>query len=178
MILRYATVVLAAAILATVAALSISAVAPTKAEAKMSTVATCDGATIELRLIERRVFHLHNWARENYGLAPLCVDPALTAAARAHSADMIERDYFAHVSVGARLTSYGYDWSTYGENIAGGYGYPTYPVNIFDMWMASSGHHANIMNGSFQEVGVGAVTGEYNGIANYTMYTVDFGTPR
>ena len=43
------------------------------------------------------------------------------------------------------------------------------------MWMTSPGHHANIMNGTFQEIGVGTATGEYNGIANYTMYTVDFG---
>ena len=46
-----------------------------------------------------------------------------------------------------------------------------------DMWMASPGHHANIMNPYFQEVGVGKAIGEYNGIANYTLYTVDFAAP-
>ncbi len=45
------------------------------------------------------------------------------------------------------------------------------------MWMASPGHHANIMNGNFQEIGIGTATGEYNGMANYTMYTVDLAVP-
>jgi uncharacterized protein YkwD len=178
MVLRYATVVLAAAFLATVAALSISAVEPTKADVMTTTVVTCDGATIELRFIEKKVVDLHNEARMAYGLPPLCIDPTLTEAARAHSADMIARNYFGHGAVGARLSSFGYPWIAYGENIAGGSGSFAAPVNIFDMWMGSPGHHANIMNGNFEEVGVGAVTGEYNGFALYTMYTADFGTTR
>jgi uncharacterized protein YkwD len=125
-----------------------------------------------------RIFRLQNQARLNSGLERLCVDPILTEAARGHSADMIARNYFGHGSVGARLTSYGYNWITYGENIAGGYGgYYASADGAMDQWMASPGHYANIMSSNFQEVGVGMATGEYNGIANYTLYTVDFGLP-
>ena len=46
-----------------------------------------------------------------------------------------------------------------------------------EMWMASPWHYANVMNPNFQEVGVGKAIGEYNGIANYTLYTVDFAAP-
>ena len=44
------------------------------------------------------------------------------------------------------------------------------------MWMGSAGHHANIVNRSFEELGIGMAVCENSGIANYTMYTVDFGT--
>ena len=176
---RCVTVVLAAMVLAAMTAVAVSAIKPERADAVPTEMRrTCDGGTIALEPAENRIVHLQNQARRSYGLAPLCVDPTLTEAARAHSADMIARNYFGHGPVGARLTSYGYNWYTYGENIAGGYGYSySSPDHAFNMWMASPPHHANIMSGYFQEVGVGMATGEYNGIANYTMYTVDFATP-
>jgi uncharacterized protein YkwD len=179
MVLRYATVVLAAAFLAIVVALSVTAIKPERADAVPTiTRMTCDGGTIALDEDENLIVHLQNQARRNAGLEPLCVDPTLTEAARGHSADMIARNYFGHGLVGARLTSYGYHWLTYGENIAGGYGaYYSSGAYAMDMWMASLGHHANIMNPYFQEVGVGKAIGEYNGIANYTLYTVDFAAP-
>jgi uncharacterized protein YkwD len=178
---RCTTVVLAAMALAVMAAVALSAVEPKEAGAAVDTetVRACDEGSIALEPNERRALALHNQARRSYGLIPLCVDPVLTAAARVHSDRMIQLDLFAHGDVGARLTRHGYEWLTYGENIAGGYGYyASSPDNIFDMWMASPGHHANIVNGSFEEVGIGTATGEYNGITGYTMYTADFGTQR
>jgi uncharacterized protein YkwD len=179
MVLRYATVVLVAALLAIVVALSVTAIKPERADAVPTiTRTTCDGETIALDADENRIVHLQNQARRSYGLEPLCVDSTLTAAARGHSADMIARNYFGHGLVGARLTSYGYNWLTYGENIAGGYGvYYSSGDRAMEMWMASPGHHANIMNPNLQEVGVGKAIGEYNGMANYTLYTVDFAAP-
>jgi uncharacterized protein YkwD len=176
---RRVTVVLVAVAMAVVAAVCISAFEPEKADAVPSTtVRTCDGGSIMLNENEWVVLRLQNHVRRIYGLERLCVDPTLTAAARGHSADMIQRNYFGHGLVGARLASFGYNWSTYGENIAGGYGRRlSSPRHMFDMWWASPAHHANIMNGAFEEVGIGTATGEYNGIARYTMYTVDFGTP-
>ncbi|MDQ5817113.1 MAG: CAP domain-containing protein, partial [Actinomycetota bacterium] len=155
------------------------AIKPERADAVPTiTRTTCDGGTIALDVEENRIVHFQNQARISSGLEPLCVDPILTEAARGHSADMIARNYFGHGMVGARLTSYGYNWLTYGENIAGGYGaYYSSGDHAMQMWMASPGHHANIMNPNFQEVGVGKATGEYNGIANYTLYTVDFAAP-
>ena len=109
MVLRYATVVLVAALLAIVVALSITTIKPERAEAvPTETVRTCDGSTIALEYEEMRIFRLQNQARISYGLERLCVDPILTEAARGHSADMIARNYFGHGLAGARLTSYGY----------------------------------------------------------------------
>lgn len=52
--------------------------------------------------------------------APLRLDPRLTRAAAAHSADMAANDYFSHVGrdgrqVGERLSAVGYDWRQRGR---------------------------------------------------------------
>lgn len=173
---RGVTVVLAAMVLAVMTAVAVTAIKPEKAVAVPgTTVRTCDGGSIALEENEWFLLRLHNQARRNYGLEPFCVDPILTQAARDHSADMIARNHFGHGLVGSKLSSYGYNWVTYAENI-GGYGSYSSPRSTFDVWMGSAGHHANIVNGSFEEIGIGMAVGEYNGIANYIMYTVDFGT--
>lgn len=88
----------------------------------------------------------------------LTVNDRLVAAARAHSADMAERDYFDHSSPegdgpGDRAAEAGYDaWG--GENIA--FGYPTAQA-VVDAWMDSAGHRANILNCGFVAIGVGAI---------------------
>ena len=177
MVSRCATVILAAAVLAIVVGLSVLAVEPEKAEAA-SAVRACGGGTIKLNAKEQSTLTLHNEARKSRGLRLLCVHPALTEAARAHSADMIRKDYFAHGSVGTRLERHGYHWRTYGENIAWGSGRYASPANTFRRWMDSPGHKANILNRRFREIGVGTASGTYNGHENVTMYTVDFGTRR
>src|SRR5918998_5169955 len=135
MVLRYATVVFAAAVLATVAALSVSAVERKTAQAA-SIVKTCGGGKIKLNNKEERTLRLHNHKRASRGLRTLCVHPKLTKAARAHSASMIRKDYLGHGSVGRRLKHYGYNWRVYGENIPGGGRYAR-SGNTFKRWMNS-----------------------------------------
>ncbi len=130
MILRYATVVFAATVLAAVVALSVSAIEPKKAEAA-DTARTCGGGTIKLNAKEERTLRLHNRARASRGLRPLCVHPALTKAARAHSAAMIRKDYSGHGNTGRRLKRYSYKWRTYGENIGWGSGSYGSPQKVF-----------------------------------------------
>ena len=118
------TGVIGAMILAGALAFSSIVVEPEKAKAA-TTVRTCDGGSITLNHKERRVLVLHNRARKERGLRPLCTDPRLTRAARAHSREMIEEDYFSHSSydgesVDERLKRFGYDQSFHGENLAGG----------------------------------------------------------
>ena len=122
---------------------------------------------------------MHNDARENHGLKPFCVHPALQEAARAHSKDMILRDYVSHGTKGenedacTRISRFGYHWSYCGENI----GYNATPEGMFRSWMRSSLHRRNILDGRFYEIGVGACAGDYID-SKTTMYTVDFGTRR
>jgi uncharacterized protein YkwD len=175
MVLRYATVVFAAAVLATAVALSVSALEPGTARAATN-VRTCGGGTISLKYKEERTLILHNRERRGRGLRTLCVHPKLTRAARAHSEDMIRNDYLGHNSTGSRLRRYGYNWRIFAENIGGGTGEYARPRNIFNRWMNSSAHRANILDGRFREIGIGTATGNYKGRPRYTMYTVDFGT--
>lgn len=188
LLLRYATLVAAAAILAVVAAVGVSAVYAPPAETALSTVNTCGGGTIELNGDEKRTLDLHNQTRVDRGLPRLCVHPVLTKAARAHSQEMLDKDYFSHDSYNGETseerlkrfgyTSKGYSYYTIGENIAWGSGSSGSPDNIFENWMNSSGHKANILNKNFRQIGIGARTGTYQNYAGATMYTVDFGTRR
>src|SRR5215212_10490521 len=77
------------------------------------TLETCTGETIELNGYENRMLDLHNQTRADQGLQPLCVNPALTQAARAHSQEMLDDGYFGHDSFNgettdARLVDFGY----------------------------------------------------------------------
>lgn len=181
MILRYATTILMAMILAAAVALSLSAVQPRTADAADTvTVTGCTGTSVVLDLNEKAMLDLHNKQRATKGLKALCVHPALQKAAEAHSQDMIDKDYFTHNSqdgttFAQRIKREGYNYRTAGENIAWGSGSLGSPDNIFKGWMNSSGHKANIMNKSYREVGIGAVAGTYKSYAGATMWTADFG---
>lgn len=109
-----------------------------------------------------------NAARERSGLRPLRLNPRLTVAARRHAGDMQRRNYFAHDSLGGgsfvdRIKDSGYldgagSWSV-GENIAWGSHGHAAPRVIGRMWMDSPGHRANILNGSFRDIGIGLAYG-------------------
>ena len=181
MSLRYAIAVLGAMILASATAFLSVAVKPEMVGAATTSVKTCSGTNIDLGDKEERTLVLQNETRADHGLEPLCINPLLTRAARSHSREMVEKDYFSHYSedgegVGARLRRFGYDWSVCGENLAGGYGNPEEPDSIFELWTNSTHHRANILDRRFRQVGVGTYTGTYKGIEEYTMYTVDFGS--
>jgi uncharacterized protein YkwD len=179
--LRYAIALLGAMIMASATAFLSVTLKPEMVGAATISVKTCSGGGIHLGVKEERTLVLHNEARADYGLEPLCIDPVLTRAARSHSKEMVEKDYFSHYSyngegVDARLKRFGYDWSVCGENIAGGNGEPGEPNSIFELWISSTYHRANILDEGFRQVGVGTYTGSYKGMEGYTMYTVDFGS--
>lgn len=158
-------------------AASVSSAEPEEVE-PASAVRTCGGGTIQLSAKENRTLRLHNRVRKSRGMRSLCVHPALTRAARSHSADMIRKDRLWHGNVGRRLKGFGYDWRTYSENIAWGSGSRGSPERIFKSWMKSRGHRSNILNRRFREVGVGVDTGTFKGQKGVSVYTVDFGTRR
>jgi len=91
--------------------------------------------------------------------AALRVDIHITAAAQAHSDDMVARKYFSHdtpdgVGFAARVQAAGYARPG-GENIAQG---QTSAQQVMSDWMASAGHRANILNCKFTAIGVGVNT--------------------
>ena len=175
--MRHVRLMLASVFLAVVAAAGVATVEPEEAAAANTvSVNSCTGGTTQIGVAEKRMLDLHNNARASRNLPRLCVHPALQRAARSHSQDMIRRDYFAHGNIGARLRHFGYDWRTYGENIAWGSGSRGAPDPIFKMWMNSPSHRPHILDRGLREVGIGAARGSYKGYSNATMWTADFGT--
>ena len=151
-------------------------------------VERCGGGEIFLNEKEHETFVLHNEIRTKNDLPTFCVHPQLEEAARAHSKDMIRRDYFSHNTkrrgtFDERLAQFGYDANGYnfyrvGENIALGSGPYGEPQNRMNAWMHSDGHRHNILNEDYREIGIGTSTGEYKNVTGVTMYTVDFGVRR
>ena len=109
----------------------------------------------------------------------------LQRAARAHSAQMIARDYFSHNSAngesfGKRLIRFGYtqtnctSWRA-GENIAYGAGLLGTPQAIMKAWMNSKAHKAVILGKGLKEAGIGRARGEFKTLEGTFMFTLDVG---
>ena len=173
--MRHMAMVLASIIVATLAAVGAFAVEPERAHAAI-TVRSCTGGDVRLSAAEKTMLELHDQERASRNLPRLCVHPKLQKAASAHSREMIRRDRFTHGNVGRRLEKSGYRWSDNAENIMRDDGRPS-PERAFEGWMRSSFHRSNILGRRFDEVGIGAATGNLGG-AKTTLWTVDFGTRR
>ncbi|WJV44979.1 CAP domain-containing protein [Streptomyces flavofungini] len=114
-----------------------------------------------------------NAHRAAAGLRPLAPDPRLTAAAQAHSADMIARDFYSHTAPDGsepwhRAAAAGSAHRTVGENIACG---QRSAAEVVEGWMNSPGHRANILKPAFTHLGVGFAGGGSAG----TYWTQLFG---
>ncbi|MER2267584.1 CAP domain-containing protein [Methylobacterium oxalidis] len=133
--------------------------------------------------LESYFLGLVNQTRAGVGAKPLSFDGELLDAADAHSAWMDQADAFSHTgangsSVATRIENAGYGWQGYGENIAyvsGGLDEATVQ-KLHSMLVNSPGHYANIINGSFEEVGIGLKQGTIGGY-DVVFVTEDFGTP-
>jgi len=78
---------------------------------------------------------------------------------------MFAQQYFEHIGPDGRgpsdwIEEAGYDWNAYGENIA--WGYDT-AESVHTTFMNSSGHRANILGADYKDVGVAAVSGNFEG---------------
>ena len=109
---------------------------------------------------EQEVFDLVNQIREENGLEPFVYNETLAGTARAHSQDMIDRNFFDHTNPDGkspfdRMRDNGLSYSMAAENIA--VGYPS-PEAVVEGWMNSEGHRANILGGC-EELGVGLALG-------------------
>jgi uncharacterized protein YkwD len=119
---------------------------------------------------------------------PLAPNQALINAARAHSQDMLDRNYFEHKhpqgdDFGTRIAKAGYRGESWGENIA--MRYSTNPIDqtsnvlmAHETLVKSTKHRPILMDNIFDEVGTGVRNGTYriSGVSyNATTVTEDFG---
>ena len=110
-----------------------------------------------LSAIEMEVVRLVNIERQKEGLKPFTASSELSNVARKKSEDMAKNNYFSHTSptYGSpfdMMKSFGIKYNTAGENIAKG---QLSAQSVVTGWMNSPGHRANIMNSSFNKIGVG-----------------------
>lgn len=124
------------------------------------------------------VISLANAARAEGGLSALTGNSLLASAAQAKANDMLAKQYFAHNTPSGDtpwtfIKAAGYSYVTAGENLAIDF---TEAESVQSAWMNSPGHRANIMNKSFQEIGIGIAKGMYNGHQT-TIVVQMFGTP-
>jgi uncharacterized protein YkwD len=128
---------------------------------------------------------LINRVRAHYGLHRLAFNIELRDSASGHSDSMVAHHYFAHEgpggSVDRRISRAGYlhraGAFVIGENIGGGPGrrYGS-PMAVFQGWMHSPPHRANILDRHYRDVGVGVARGfPMGGAGGAATYTVDFG---
>ncbi len=95
---------------------------------------------------------------QTYGaVPPLEMHEALREAARLHSQDMGEQNYFDHTSLDGRspwqrIRDAGYPGSGAAENIAAG---NNSAQATFNQWLTSPGHCRNMMTANANEVGIG-----------------------
>ncbi len=124
---------------------------------------------------DQYMLELINAERAQAGVQPLADNGQLNTAAGNHSQWMIDTGIFSHTGVNGssptdRMTAAGFQFSgawSDGENIAmtsipsGGYAAAVQQLNT--ELMNSPGHRANILNATYDQVGLGFKTGSYQG---------------
>ena len=97
----------------------------------------------DLNTVEQGIIAGTNAQRARYGLPALEIDPSLEKQARGQAAWMTNHQSMQHTSAAV------------GENIGMG---QRSAEEIVTAWMNSSGHRANILNGSYRKIGASAYT--------------------
>lgn len=119
---------------------------------------------------EDEMLVLVNEMRQNGGDCPsryfgpratLVMNAQLQTAARLHSKDMADNDYFSHDSRNGdspwdRIDAAGYTAQGVGENIAAG---NASAEETFSQWVNSNGHCVNMMSSNATEIGIGYANG-------------------
>lgn len=120
-----------------------------------------------------------NSQRAKYGLPPLKENFILDETAKKKVDDMFQNQYFAHespsgFSVDDLADNSGYEFIAIGENLA--LGNFENDETLVQAWMDSPGHRENILNKSYQEIGVSVIKGTFEGKTTW-LAVQHFGLP-
>jgi uncharacterized protein YkwD len=127
---------------------------------------------------EARMLELVNRDRVRAGLSPLALDEQLASMARAHSRDMLEHDFFAHISPNSgrlveRATAAGFRYRRLAENIAVHSDVESAEAAL----LRSPGHRVNILDPGFTHVGIGVAIATDDSGARRVYVTQNFALP-
>src|SRR6185503_438720 len=123
------------------------------------------------------VISLTNASRVSAGLKELSTNSQLNSAAQAKAQALLECQCFSH-NIGSKtpwdfIKATGYQYLMAGENLAVNY---ADAETEHEAWMNSPGHRANILNGNFVEIGIGVISGDFQG-GDSTIVVQMFGLP-
>jgi len=105
---------------------------------------------------KQSLYCLINQARFKHRLQPYKINFKLEEAAELRAYDMLIHNQFGHKSISGRdmgevIKMVGYQYSEIGENLARGF---KNNKEVFETWMSSASHSANILNKSYREFGI------------------------
>lgn len=111
------------------------------------------------------LIYLTNKHRLSRGLTPLTQNSRLTQAAINHANDIISKNYFEHTSPDGKkfsdwIKDMNYKYFYVGENLAIDFEDDN---QVFQAWLESPAHRANIEKSQYQEIGIASVKGKING---------------
>lgn len=141
-------------------------IAPTPTPTPTATPTATPPATAGVNAIAESVLLASiNEERVAAGLPALILDPTIVAVARAHSRDMIVRDYFDQANPDGqdpfdRMRAAGISFGYAAENIVAGKS----GAGAHAMLMGSAPHRANIFGVHYRRVGIGAIVRPEGGV--------------
>jgi len=144
----------------------IKAVAVSAIALSLSTITYSGAPYLETAVaVDNPIITYTNQVRINNGLDPLLPNKELTIAANAKVYDMIDKQYFNHISPDGKtpwtfIVDSGYEYSKAGENLAVGFNNYT---DVINAWMKSQSHRDNILKAEYENIGIGIARGVLDG---------------
>ena len=135
---------------------------------------TASPASVRMTDTEESFFRAVNAVRAQYALPAVRADAELQKAARAHTADMLARGYFAHGDFNRRLWRFGATGPEVGEDLGWSVDDGSATQRIVRMWLASSPHRAVLLRRGFTRIGLGVARGPFKGRSSCVVVTADF----
>ena len=155
---------------------------PTVTETLRSTGCTVDETSLQqslLALVNEARAQARQCGTTRYSAAAALTNhPTLQQAAKVHSRDMADNNFFNHqdadgLQVWDRATAAGYSYARIAENIAAG---QNTTGQVHDGWLGSPGHCANIMDPDVTHFGAACVRSANSD--NQSYWTTVFGRER
>jgi hypothetical protein len=130
-------------------------------------------------ITKETLINLVNQERIKNNLPPLKENSLLEKSSFLKANDIFQNNYFGHWSPQGISPWYwfqlaGYDYQSAGENLAIGF---FDSKEVFEAWMNSPSHRANILNSDFKEIGIWVQKGYFNGKETY-LVVQHFGKPK
>jgi uncharacterized protein YkwD len=137
------------------------------------------GQSLNETAVERAVHDEVNDRRAEHGVSKLDYSEEVAAVARAHSDDMVQRDYYSHISPDGATFMDRYERHNVGCD-EGGENINKYTLReddtaesaaaqLVQQWMDSPGHRANLLNDRWtvEGIGVAVADGEVTATQNF-----------